>query len=88
MPAKDQNLNMRISESDKQVLTRAASMRGENLTSFVLQSAINEAQETLKHEKRIELTKQDIKKLLEVLNSTDQNENLHDAFAYYNKIIH
>lgn len=87
MPVKDKSLNMRISESDKQTLNRAASLLGVNLTSFVLQSAMNKAQEALDREKRIELTKRDMKKLLEIMDSTQPNENLSDAFAHYNETI-
>jgi uncharacterized protein (DUF1778 family) len=86
MPVKNETLSMRISESDKQALNRAASMRGINLTSFVLQSAMAKAHETLKHEKRIELTKRDMKKLLEIMNSNSPNEKLVAAFAHYNEV--
>lgn len=87
MPAKNKTLSIRISEADKQALNRAASMKGTNLTSFVLQSAMTKALETLEHEKRIELTKRDMKKLLEIMDSTDADENLADAFANYNEVI-
>jgi len=87
MPVKDKSLNMRISESDKQTLNRAASLMGVNLTSFVLQSAMNKAQEALDHERRIELTKRDMKRLLEIMDSKEPNENLSDAFAHYNETI-
>lgn len=87
MPVKDKSLNMRISESDKQTLNRAASLLGVNLTSFVLQSAMSKAQEALDHEKRIELTKRDMKRLLEIMDSTEPNESLSDAFAHYNETI-
>lgn len=84
MAVKEKIINMRISESDKQTLNRAASLMGVNLTSFVLQSAMTKAQEALEHEKRIELTKRDTKKLLEILDSNEPNENLSDAFVHYN----
>lgn len=87
MPAKEKNLSMRISESDKQTLNRAATLMGVNLTSFVLQSAMNKAQEALKQEKRIELTTRDMKKLLEILDSDEPDKNLMDAFSHYNEII-
>lgn len=85
MPVKEKSLNMRISESDKKTLNRAANLRGLNLTSFVLQSAMDKAQETLEHEKRIELTNRDMKKLLEILDSKEPNMNLSKAFAHYNE---
>ncbi|MDR9365402.1 MAG: DUF1778 domain-containing protein [Balneolaceae bacterium] len=87
MSVKSKSLNMRISESDKQTLHRAASILGVNLTSFVLQSAMNKAQETLDNEKRIELTKRDMKRLLEIMDSTEPDENLSEAFAHYNAKI-
>ena len=87
MAAKEKIINMRISESDKRTLNRAASLMGVNLTSFVLQSAMTKAQEALEHEKRIELTKRDMKKLLEILDSNEPNKNLTDAFAHYNETI-
>jgi len=87
MPFKEKSLSMRISESDKKTLNRAATLKGVNLTSFVLQSAMNRAREALKHEKRIELTNRDMKKLLEILDSKEPNKNLMDAFARYNETI-
>jgi uncharacterized protein (DUF1778 family) len=87
MPVKSKSLNMRISESDKQTLHRAANILGVNLTSFVLQSAMSKAQETLDHEKRIELTKRDMKRLLEIMDSTEPDKNLSDAFAHYKEKI-
>ncbi len=87
MPVKEKNLNMRISETDKQILNRAAAIKGVNLTSFVLQSAMNKAKEALKYEKHIQLSKKDMKKLLEILDSKEPNVNLADAYALYNKTI-
>lgn len=87
MSVKNKSLNMRISESDKQILNRAANILGVNLTSFVLQSAMSKAQEILDPEKRIELTKRDMKRLLEIMESAEPDENLSDAFAYYNENI-
>lgn len=87
MSVKNETLSMRISESDKQALNRAANMKGTNLTSFVLQSAMTKAHETLKREKRIELTKRDMKKLLEIMDSTEPDENLSATFARYNEVI-
>jgi uncharacterized protein (DUF1778 family) len=87
MPVKSKKLSIRISESNKQILNRAANIKGINLTSFVLQTAMDEATKTLSHEKRIELTKKDMKRLLEVIDSTDSNKNLSDAFALYNEVI-
>lgn len=87
MPVKEKSLSMRISESDKQTLNRAANLMGVNLTSFVLQSAMNKAHEALEHQKRIELTVSDMKKLVEILDSKKPNKNLMDAFAHYNETI-
>lgn len=87
MPFKEKSLSMRISESDKQFLNRAATLKGVSLTSFVLQSAMNSAQDALENEKRIELTERDMKKLLEILDSKESNKNLTDAFSHYNEAI-
>lgn len=87
MPVKEKNLSMRISESDKQTLNRAATLMGVNLTTFVLQSAKSKAQEALEHEKRVELTTRDLKKLLEILESEEPNKNLTDAFAHYKETM-
>jgi len=87
MPVKNKSLSMWISKSDKQTLNRAAHLMGVNLTSFVLQSAVNKAQETLEHERRIELTKKDMKRLLEILDSNEPDDNLSEAFSYYNETI-
>jgi uncharacterized protein (DUF1778 family) len=87
MLVKEKNLSMRISESDKQTLNRAATLMGVNLTTFVIQSALNKAREALEHEKRIELTSRDMKKLLKILDSSEPNKNLKDAFAHYNETI-
>lgn len=87
MQVKKESLNMRISKTDKQVLNRAATLTGVNLTSFVIQSAMKNAREALDHEKRIELSKRDLKKLLEILESNEPDKNLSNAFNYYNETI-
>lgn len=87
MTAKDKILSMRISESDKQMLSRAANLLGINLTSFVLQSAMNRSHEVLENEKRIVLTKGDLEKLIDILDSTAPNKNLMAAFADYKQTM-
>jgi uncharacterized protein (DUF1778 family) len=87
MSVKGKSLNIRISESDKQLLNRAASMLGLNLTSFVLQSAMNRAQKALEHEKHIELKPAEMKKLLEIMDSKESDKELEQAFAHYNAAI-
>lgn len=87
MIAKKEVINMRISESDKHKLSRAASLSGTSLSSFIIQSAMNRANETLRNEERIKLTPRDMKKLLEVLNSAGSDENLSKAFQQYEKLF-
>lgn len=87
MSVKEKSLNIRISESDKLLLNRAASMLGLNLTSFVLQSAMNRAQEALEHEKHIELHPEEMRKLLEILDRKEPDKQLEQAFAHYNAAI-
>jgi uncharacterized protein (DUF1778 family) len=87
MPAKDQNLRMRITEDNKQLLVRAANKLHMNLTAFVLQSATEKAHETLQARQHITLTKRDMKKLLDILEDDEPNEALKEGAVFYNKVM-
>lgn len=87
MLAKEETINVRVSKDDKQRLNHAAGFLGTNLSSFVIQSAMEKARETLKHEERIELSIEDMKKLLNVLDSEEPNEKLMQSFKEYKEAI-
>jgi uncharacterized protein (DUF1778 family) len=87
MSLKDQNLHMRISKDDKQLLNMAANRVNMNLTSFVVESAKEKAYETLKNRRHITLTKRDMNRLLEILDDEEPEEVLREGFAYYNKVM-
>ena len=47
---KDTRLHLRASASQKQLLTRAAKVRHQNLTQFVLQTSLDEAEKIVREE--------------------------------------
>lgn len=87
MLAKKETINIRVSKDDKQKLNHAAGFLGTNLSSFIIQSSMEKAREALKHEDRIELSIEDMKKLFTVLESEEPDEKLMQSFKDYKEAI-
>lgn len=60
-------IELRTTEEAKELLIRAASESGSDLTSFILNSALTTAREVVESGERIELSRRDAMRVLELL---------------------
>jgi uncharacterized protein (DUF1778 family) len=81
MTAKTERLNMRISPASLAKLRTAASLREQDLTSFVLSSALNLADQVILSENLVELSKGEYQQLRRIVESTDIPAALAELFA-------
>ncbi len=65
--ARGGRIDFRMSPNTKDLLVRAAALRGTNLTSFVLESAQERAAEPIERHERLKLTNRDRDRLLAAL---------------------
>lgn len=65
--ARDERIDFRVSPATKELLVRAAALRGSNLTGFVLESAQERAVELIEQYERLKLTNRDRDQLLAAL---------------------
>jgi uncharacterized protein (DUF1778 family) len=75
-------MNLRISPEAKSRIARAAALRRADLTSFVTQAALREADAVIAEAQRIELSERDYQKVLDLLqNPPAPNAKLRAALA-------
>lgn len=81
---KTQRLEARITEEQKALFQRAADLEGRSLTSFVVASLQQAAEETIHRHEVIELSPRDSISFVEaLLNAPEPNENLRAAARRY-----
>lgn len=68
--AREGRIDFRVSPETKDLLVRAAALRGSNLTAFVLESAQERAVALIERHDRLRLTDRDRDKFLRVLDNS------------------
>lgn len=77
---RSERLEARLSKPQKDFLMRAAALQGRNLTEFVLASAYEAAERTVRNHETIQLTRQDRKTLVgALLNPPEPSDRLKRA---------
>ena len=77
-----ERMNIRIKADQKARLLRAASLRHTDLTNFVLQPALREADAVIAEAEKIALSEHDTRRILELLDNPPMpNEKLRAAAA-------
>ena len=77
-------IDFRVNPETKELLVRAATLRGSNLTAFVLESAQERAVELIERYERLRLTDRDRDRLLEAFDHPPApSEALRKAFHKY-----
>lgn len=72
-----ERMNLRIRPELKQRLVRAAALRGTDLTNFVTQSALREAEAVIQASEVVEVSERDFQRVLELLeNPPEPNAKL------------
>jgi uncharacterized protein (DUF1778 family) len=64
---RDERIDFRVNPDTKDLLVRAAALRGSNLTAFILESAQERAVELIEQYERLNLTSRDRDRLLGAL---------------------
>ena len=78
----NKRMNLRISPETKAKLIRAAAIRNTDLTNFVMQTALREAESVIEADETIKLSKRDFLRVLELLENPPQpNAKLRSAIA-------
>jgi len=82
---RDTRLDLRLSADNKKLIEKAALMTGQSITTFVVSSTLERAQETLLEQERLLLTDRERDRVLEALDeSTPPNKALRDAARRFN----
>lgn len=77
-----ERMNLRVKADQKARLLRAASLRNTDLTDFVLRLALREADAVIEQAERIDLSKRDHARVMELLEDPPQpNQKLRAAAA-------
>ena len=85
---KKDNIHIRVEPEQKEVINKAATLLGLDLSSFVLQNSLKAAREELAEVEALTISKEDSETFLEALmNPPAPNENLKAAYKKYNEIF-
>ena len=86
--AKSERINLRLKESSKTILERAASFEGKTVSSFILNSALAHAEETIHQHESMKLNAQDSEAFFNALSQPVQfNESLLDAMKEHKRRV-
>jgi uncharacterized protein (DUF1778 family) len=78
----NERMNLRISAAAKAKLVRAASLRNADLTSFVTQAALREAEAVIEEADAVKVSQRDFTRILDLLdNPPKPNAKLKAAIA-------
>jgi uncharacterized protein (DUF1778 family) len=77
---KNERINLRLNSSAKSILERAAGLEGKTVSNFILNCAIEKAEQTVRKHEAITLNAKNSKAFLEALSTpAGFNKNLSDA---------
>lgn len=78
----NKRLQIRMTPANKARISRAAAMQEMDLTQFVTESALREADAVIERAERVRVSERDFVRILELLeNPPEPNERLKAAFA-------
>lgn len=85
---KDERIEARITSAFKETIARAAYLRGQSITDFVVNSAQDAALQTIKEHEILTLSKRDRQAFIEaLLDETPPNEQSRADAQWYKKIM-
>ena len=85
---KNENLHIRVTPEQKDILMRAASLLGIDTSAFILQNSLREARKELQSIDKITLSDEDTALFLDALvNPPAINNKLRDAYRFYDQIF-
>ena len=85
---KDERINLRLKQSAKQMLERAASLEGKTVSKYILSSALASAESTIQEHEAIQLGVKEAEVFYNALAAPATfNEKLADAFEEYTQRV-
>ena len=72
---KDERINLRLHQSSKKILERAAAFEGKTVSRFILHSALEQAEETIQHYESMQLNANDSEIFFNALSQPVQFNN-------------
>jgi len=85
---KTERITARVSESIKDTLGLAANLMGATLNQFLVQAAIEKAENIIERDKVISLSRKDAQLFFDILDSPlEANKKLKSAFNNYKRMI-
>jgi uncharacterized protein (DUF1778 family) len=86
--AKNERINLRLKQSAKMLIERAATFEGKTVSSFILSSALASAEKTLLERESIQLNKQDAQLFFDALaKPVEFNEKLTAALMEHDRRV-
>ena len=86
--ARNERINLRLKQSAKMLIERAATFEGKTVSSFVLSSALARAEKTLQEHESIRLNEQDAKLFFDALAKPVKfNKRLTAALAEHDRRV-
>ncbi len=84
MERKTERITARIARNALEKIEYAASLQGATINQFLVSSALINAENIIEHERKIELSQEEAKRFLEIIDAPAKpNENLRAAFQSY-----
>lgn len=78
---KSDRLSIRTSTSEKDLLAKAAQLRHMNVSQFILQASLREAEQVIEEERKLVVSEADYAWLLEVMDKATDVPRLREAIA-------
>jgi uncharacterized protein (DUF1778 family) len=79
---KNERINLRLKQSAKNLIERAATFEGKTVSSFILSSALASAEKTIHEHESIQLNEQDAQRFFDALAKPVRfNKDLTEAFV-------
>lgn len=85
---KSERVNLRLDAAAKRQIERAALAEGRTVSSFILASALENAEETIRRHEVVALSRRDAEIFLDaILNPPPANAKLHEALAEHDRRV-
>ncbi len=86
--AQNERINLRLKQTAKTLIERAATFEGKTVSSFILSSALASAEKTIQEHESIELNEQDAQRFFDALAKPIAfNEELGEALVEHDRLV-
>ena len=86
--AKNERINLRLKQSAKNLIERAATFEGKTVSNFILSSALASAEKAIQEHESIQLNEQDAQRFFDALaKPVEFNEKLTEALAEHDRHV-